>query len=340
VAPQHKPWEIAMAAQNEIFNFASSRFGMGYMAGWLGDRLAQYGIGAMNPSEVALRSFVDDCLECEPLYVTSEMQHLVYSAMETFDRTEQVHEDDFFLKSGFAYLDEQFVSLDVNRKRLGWRAISWVYDEMWTSGSESFLAQKEEIDTLLLSGKKITPGEFPDLVYEPVVRITLWSHIDDEDDFPYPPEDLETARRNGQYWGIAHATAIPIKEISAMSTINEGDVTAAWLTFLRVMNRLMAEKITLRTPQKPRRALRRESVRVGLDKSNVIVVELRQRSGSAPDPSGKHREYSHRFIVHGFWRNQWYPKLKTHRQKYIASYVKGPEGKPLLVKDRVWVWDR
>jgi len=72
----------------------------------------------------------------------------------------------------------------------------------------------------------------------------------------------------------------------------------------------------------------------------VIVVELRKRSQSAPDPTGKHREYSHQFIVHGFWRRQWYPKLKTHRQKYIAAYVKGPKDKPLLVKDRVWVWDR
>jgi len=327
-----------MAAQNEIFSFASSKLGIRYMAGWLGDRLGKYGIGAMNPSEAALRCFVDDCMECEPLYVTAEMQQLVYQAMESFDRTEQVHEDDFFLKSGFAYLDEPFVSLDHRNKKLAWRAISWVYDEMWTGS-----LPKGEISniSLVMTGDKRSDEGFEDLKFEPCVRITLWSHIDDEDDYPYPPEDLEIIRRNGQHWGIAHATALPIKEISTMSAvINEGDVMAAWLTFLRVMNRLMAEKITVRTPQKAHRGLRRESTRVGLGKSNVIVVELRKRSQSAPDPTGKHREYSHQFIVHGFWRRQWYPKLKTHRQKYIAAYVKGPKDKPLLVKDRVWVWDR
>jgi len=41
------------------------------------------------------------------------------------------------------------------------------------------------------------------------------------------------------------------------------------------------------------------------------------------------------------WRNQWYPSLSQHRQKWISPYVKGPEDKPLVVRPRrVYQWTR
>jgi hypothetical protein len=45
-------------------------------------------------------------------------------------------------------------------------------------------------------------------------------------------------------------------------------------------------------------------------------------------------------MVRGHWRNQWYPSLNAHRQRWISPYVKGPEDEELVLKDRVWVWDR
>jgi hypothetical protein len=339
-----KPWETAMAAQNEIYGYVSTSQGIRYMAGWLSERLSNYGVGAMNPSEVALRCVIPDLVKCEPIYVTSEMQQLVYMAMETFDRTEMMHEDDFFLRSGFAYLDEPFMSLDAHGKRLAWRAVSWVFDDMWTADSNTYYnpEKQDEFAKRVMTGGKQAFVDNPDFTFEPVVRITLWSHMLDVDDYPYPPEVLEEARSRGQFWGVAHATAIPIKEISNMAVIvNEGDTLAAWLTFLRVMNRLMGEKIVVRSPQKPHRALRRESQRLKLDKSDVIVVELRKRQDAPSGVPGSGREYSHQWIVHGFWRKQPYgPGLKFRRQKYISDYVKGPKDKPLIVKNRVWLWDR
>lgn len=63
----------------------------------------------------------------------------------------------------------------------------------------------------------------------------------------------------------------------------------------------------------------------------MTVVRLR-RPRSAPSDEERDVNWAHRWIVSGHWRNQWFPSLKTHRQVWIGSYVKGPEDKPLLLR--------
>lgn len=56
---------------------------------------------------------------------------------------------------------------------------------------------------------------------------------------------------------------------------------------------------------------------------------------------GSRREYSHRFIVRGFWRNQAYGKNhELRRRQWIPPFVKGPADKPLIAKDTVRIWRR
>lgn len=53
------------------------------------------------------------------------------------------------------------------------------------------------------------------------------------------------------------------------------------------------------------------------------------------------REYSHRFIVRGFWRNQAYGKNhELRRRQWIPPFVKGPADKPLIAKETVRIWRR
>jgi hypothetical protein len=35
------------------------------------------------------------------------------------------------------------------------------------------------------------------------------------------------------------------------------------------------------------------------------------------------------WVVRGHWRNQWYPSQGVHKPKFIESYCKGPDDKPL-----------
>ena len=71
------------------------------------------------------------------------------------------------------------------------------------------------------------------------------------------------------------------------------------------------------------------------------VTEVRLRSPKAkytPEHDPKWH-YSHRFIVRGHWRNQPY-KDGTVQKIYVASYVKGPPDKPLIIREHVYRWDR
>lgn len=77
--------------------------------------------------------------------------------------------------------------------------------------------------------------------------------------------------------------------------------------------------------------------------AEVIVVSLRKRVRLQVDAvqhaERKHREYVHRFVVRGHWKQQAYGTGRTLRRRiYVMPYVKGPEGAPFLERERVYQW--
>lgn len=49
------------------------------------------------------------------------------------------------------------------------------------------------------------------------------------------------------------------------------------------------------------------------------------------------RRYSHRWVVRGHWKRQWYPSQNRHRPIWIDTYIAGPEGTPIEAKPKVTV---
>jgi hypothetical protein len=68
----------------------------------------------------------------------------------------------------------------------------------------------------------------------------------------------------------------------------------------------------------------------------VTLRRIEQRH----DTGNKLVDWSHRWIVQGHWRNQWYARAGEHRPKWIDPYPKGPEDKPLVLKDKIYRWIR
>ena len=58
-------------------------------------------------------------------------------------------------------------------------------------------------------------------------------------------------------------------------------------------------------------------------------VLLRTEAHGEPHSLGSGREYRHRWLVSGHFRNQWYRSEQTHKVIWIAPYVKGPDDAPL-----------
>lgn len=74
-------------------------------------------------------------------------------------------------------------------------------------------------------------------------------------------------------------------------------------------------------------------------------IDLRRARTEPFDRSGegsadRTREYRHRWIVRGHWRNQYYSTRGDHRPIWIAPHFAGPEDKPLLGGERVNVLRR
>jgi hypothetical protein len=312
---QRQNWETALSAQSDVLALMASPRGKSYEKFWLLDRTLKYGRNAALPSAMAFDSMVDDLIAAEPLYVAPEMHHLVLDAMQTFDAREPLHEEDVLFPCGFAYLSEPYAGKDVQGNVAVFRCIHW-----------------RMIDVIL--NEEFADGNNVDAGVEKCLKITLWSHVDDPDDYT---EEWKAGVPDK--WGILHTTVIPLSIAHDLRhTKGEGDLQAHWITYLRVLHRLMAERIVVKARHHTSRPVRREAKRRGMPEvKDVIVVELRRVTTKHEGESGE-AHYSHSFMVRGHWRNQWYESLKIHRQKWISPYIKG-EG-DFKEKERVWVWDR
>jgi hypothetical protein len=103
---------------------------------------------------------------------------------------------------------------------------------------------------------------------------------------------------------------------------------------------LMKQSIASTSVASADRAAQRRIRRAGLPVDTVRVITLRTISGHNGDGSVD-REWLHRWIVRGHWRQQpCGPGGKDRRPTWIPPHMKGPEGAPLLGGEKVHAWRR
>lgn len=144
-----------------------------------------------------------------------------------------------------------------------------------------------------------------------------------------------------------HADLFGLPVVSlAPSVVRENDGSFRWLCgLLRVVWALSAEPhICEAKPAKPDMAHplpQRFDPEIRKVKMLVLRENLHRPGGSADDDERVRREYSHRFIVRGFWRDQAYgPNHSLRRRQWVPPFVKGPSDKPLICKETVRIWKR
>ena len=120
-----------------------------------------------------------------------------------------------------------------------------------------------------------------------------------------------------------------------LSTPNTGatDATLRWLVSCwRLMGQTVSEVDIGDTTRQQRRQLERNNVPL----RQVSIIRLRRQASSRD--SGTTVDWSHRWLVRGHWRMQrckdengeW-----TTRPVFIHPYIKGPESKPILMRERI-----
>lgn len=172
-----------------------------------------------------------------------------------------------------------------------------------------------------------------------VMRMTFFIHRTDhrlqtaDITAPFEGTDLEDYRWNSVF---THQVG---KGVRVTSHPNQS------LKFFMALNLLMEQKIGYNRVAEPNRPLRRRRDRLAPNMGDIIVAHLRRRvprNGEHEEWDEAHEgpEWSHRWLVRGHWRNQWYPSENRHKPVYIMPFVKGPEDKPLIIKDRIASADR
>lgn len=316
-------WEIAYENQIETWAFWQSEVGQSYMEGFLSDVVKKdRDYAPMMTVQAEIES--DKLLTADPIYVETEMMKLWQEAAKDF-KPEPLQASDLLCRAGFVLLPEPEYLTDVNGKTCSWRALAWAV-------------------------MAFQYGEFDDKKNPPTlgINVSYYTHRDDEDDysetwhrgrdhtnhplFKYP---LTLLHANNWRFGDSFEEVVKIDDASLTEAQVKNAKFGGWDQWRKVqaLFRLMQQKIVTPVEHVTPRATRRRAQKKGFDPKTVTVIRLR-RPKSKHEGEPQEVNWSHRWLVGGHWRPQWYPTLGVHRQVYIAPYIKGPEDKELRIREK------
>lgn len=293
-----------------------------FPAGWEGHHAAQ--------------DMANTLAQAECFYVAPNMVELAVAASESMP-DEPILPNDLPADHGFMWLAAPYRCIDVRRKVISFSAVLWAARggrvRVW-----ALIDKNDPVDSTNVQLRdtphwqhvaQLGVGHLTHLTFgAELPRGLSW-------DTPVPPYAKISV-------GVVHnpdgTTAYTWATDEVVPLHEEPRVTRdPWAAFLLTLWRLCQQSLAERTQEYPDRGLRRRMQRVNVPDKPVTVITLRRRSPSGD--AGAEVEWSHRWVVRGHWRmqrckdtdGQW-----TTRAIYINPYIKGPEDKPLLVREHVY----
>lgn len=361
-------WQAAFDAQMGLWRWYRQERSAEWLAGLYAEAVKGSGENFRSTLNVMYDAEQGRILDCDPVYVSAEMCQLVDAARKDFD-PEPLYETDLVTPRGFMYFEEPFIIGDRHDRPLAIRAVAWTQQFEIASDKTTEDVDRRIAEFIEASeageqqyGSRFAAAEMDAWVTEGIlerhgVLIGLYA---DREDYRWSAAARHEEESPGKY-DETMSEFLRITEGTPLVTVHlapwqygmtfagnevdlQGRKTGAreWWQLLQTTFRLMQQRLAHKGYERPRRAQRREFERIGgRPDTEVVIVRLRREAGEAAEPSGESANYSHRFIVGGHWRNQWYPSEQVHRQIYISPYVKGPEDKPLIVRPRrVFQWEK
>lgn len=129
----------------------------------------------------------------------------------------------------------------------------------------------------------------------------------------------------GGWWNVGEATWIKGRSVGSRRS---------WKLIVALSALMQQPAITDIDHEPLPRSMARRCERTGVP-TGVRVVRLRRATGSHIG-HGDHLDWSHRWIVSGHWRNQAVGVDRADRRlTWIAPHIKGPDDKPLVMRETV-----
>jgi hypothetical protein len=245
----------------------------------------------------------------ELLWVSADMCHLLNTAEKSFPVETILREDDLPSDFGFVVFEETLSGLDAVRtddEPIHIRAMAWA------------LARVEGKFAIHLSFYVDSNryGHVSSLGHLAYAGSSEW-FFDTAADYFFP-EIYEPRGLSAQ----------------ALESIVEDRRRIASLLML-LHQPLVVEGIA-----KAGRQERRDAERRGREAPDVRILTLREIRRDHDDVEHRPTNWSHRWLVSGHWRNQWYATEQVHRPIWIAPFIKGPSEKELFIRPTVRAWRR
>lgn len=343
---------VALHVQLRLISWLKSEWGLEYIQGFkdaYGDKryrnvsrqsIAHWEVEALNTSET--------------FFVTKEMSALVAAAAQTMP-SDAIHQSDLPCPSGFVYFDQPiplWEGIDPRdpaaRDAIQVRAICWRQSQIMPRDTGTVFKDDRADGTLGRDRGDTSGATDPGVAFTVYVdRDTLadFSFRDDPDERAVHPSIPNTVMYDISGWTF-DSVWFPTPYDMTEEEADAGGTTpsiAFFRTMLLAFFRLTFQKIAVPRKESFGRALYRQAARAGLDVpelGTISIVSLRREKRTTDNSIPNPVDWSHRWIVAGHWKNQWYPSLKRHQRIYIHPFVKGPDDKPLAIKDRIYSLER
>jgi hypothetical protein len=272
-------------------------------------------------------SGVTECLwQADTIYLTRDMEEVVLQAAHDLP-IEAVCLDDHLLlcKTGFMVLETPIHGKDVSGVEAYVGAIGWEFCPAVKVYKEVESGDYEVIEKDMVYIYFFEPQDSPSSVAEKL------SDKYREAGITVPPYQLSHFYPLGRSAEMVYDAPIQIDADNPGSGL-----VLETLRLFVAMNLVAQQRIGVVDRQRPPRATRKRAERWDPEEGPskyISLIQLRKKK-AVNNEEPKTVDWTHRWIVGGHWRHQWYPSLQRHEWVYIYEHVKGPENLPLVVRER------
>lgn len=286
----------------------------GWGADWPGKTEGEtLGESAAHVAGDYLKMARESALGSYAFYVTADMLSLVEAAGDQLPSTDTLDPDEMPAPTGFCIFENSYLNPAMPAGSSG------IVGVMWTPHTD-----RHGIHGVLLT----TFLSFDDMWNEDRMSAERFGE-------EFPPgryEEHRTQQRSA--WG-----RLIVREFASYPhDMRIGETPChhnAYRLFVALI-RMLGQAITVVEPTDVPRPWARRAKRRGLP-SRVNVVRLRRINHTEPGVGHAPVEWSHRWFVKGHWRNQPYgPGRTLHRRIWVSPFIKGPDGAPLVVSEKVY----
>jgi hypothetical protein len=331
-----KPVEL-LDYQVALYEHTMSDFGLQYLESFFES------VGLT--TKEAVMNLVAGLRQADTYWLTEKISRIIHGSLVKWPLNTVLNEYHLPTHSGFVWMEQPIVMRDIRRRTAAIRAFLWVTANFVYTGRQEpergvivfwysdALDPQDSLHTESESAAHVVEAMRDNRITRlSLYHTSVWRFGNRVRDLYYPDE--ATYREHMVDKGIANPSTY-----DEMAEENRRDHS-----FLMALWAWMQQKIARVDRERPDRATARRWNRGMLGTAEVNVVTLREDEPAIvwknpyADPSPI--LWSHRWRVRGHYRNQYYPSTGEYHLIWIESFIKGPEDRPLLEKDTLYVVKR